>query len=80
VAQALQRLCLSGEFAPQWSEITQLVGYVEGIMAELAEFAKSKEDCIIFGRQIEMMDLRHNDDGGRLDMRVVPVTREEFKI
>ena len=25
-----------------------------------------------------MMDLRHNDE--RVDMRIVPVTREEFKI
>lgn len=48
------------------------------MLGDLSEYHAAREDTILFGRQVEMMDVRHSENG--LDMRVVPITQEEFKI
>jgi len=44
---------------------------------EHREHKKAEEDAILFGRNLEMADIRNSLN---LAMRVVPVTAEEFKM
>jgi hypothetical protein len=48
------------------------------ILEEADSYDKQREDAILFGHAVDLMDLRHNED--QLAMRIVPSTREEFKL
>lgn len=51
--------------------------YLSSIQKEHAEYKRAEEDAILFGRNLEMADIRNNSS---LAMRVVPVTPEEFNM
>ena len=51
--------------------------YLHEIQIEHKEYKKAGEDAILFGRELEMADIRNSKN---LAMRVVPVTQDEFKM
>ena len=50
--------------------------FVKQIQEEYSEFRSEEDNAILFGRQVEMSDIRNANCG----MRVVPVGKEEFKM
>lgn len=79
LTQAFVRMMLSYEGQlPSVKDIQELNDFLTQIKNDLAEYNRAKEDAILFGRHVEMQDLRHNND--KLGMRVVPVTQPEFRI
>ena len=50
--------------------------FVRQIQEEYSEFRSEEDNAILFGRQIEMSDIRNTNCA----MRVVPVTKDEFKM
>ncbi len=63
---------------PKVSEIESLISFLKNILVEADLYVKTMEDAILFGNAVDMMDLRHNEE--QLAMRIVPSTREEFKM
>jgi len=51
---------------------------LRGIGDAYTDFEKVKEDVILFGSLVEMMDMRSRS--AQLQMRFVPVTLVEFKM
>ena len=60
------------------AEIKSMLQYCESVCSDLQEYNRVREDTILFGKSVEMCDLRQNEAG--LGMRLVPMTREEFKL
>jgi len=54
-----------------------MCNYLKQIQEDHKEHKKAEEDAILFGRSLEMADIRNSKD---LAMRVIPVTQEEFKM
>ena len=51
--------------------ITEMVEYLRQIQQEHKEFKREEENAILFGRKVEMADIRNSSN---MAMRVVPVT------
>ena len=50
--------------------------FIRQIQEEYAEFKSEEDNAVLFGRQIEMADIRN----AGCAMRVVPTTKDEFKM
>ena len=59
-------------------DVKSMLLYCEAVFSDLAEYNRVRENTILFGKSVEMNDLRQNEAG--LGMRLVPVTRDEFKL
>ena len=82
VKQALEQLARSlgernGDGKVHIGVITEMVEYLRQIQQEHKEFKREEENAILFGRKVEMADIRNSSN---MAMRVVPVTQEEFKL
>lgn len=55
-----------------------MCGYLRQIQAEHKDYKRAEEDAILFGRSLEMADIRNSKYSSA--MRVVPITQEEFKM
>ena len=51
--------------------------YLKSIQVEYSDYKRAEEDAILFGRNLDMADIRNSSN---LAMRVVPVTTEEFNM
>ena len=60
----------------KYNTVEQMCMFVKQVQEEYSEFKSEEDNAILFGRQIEMADIRNAHCG----MRVVPVTNEEFKM
>ena len=54
-----------------------MCAYLKQIQEEHKEYKRAEDDAILFGRNIDLADLRNAKNTA---MRVVPVTQEEFKL
>ena len=61
----------------QFAQVRAMCDYLNEIQIEHKEYKKAGEDAILFGRNLEMADIRNSKN---LAMRVVPVTQDEFKM
>ena len=57
--------------------IGPVLAYLQRILDEAIQFERAAEDALLFGRQVELMDMRHNPN---VRMRVVPMTQQEHII
>ena len=76
VKQALEQLARSlgernGDGKVHIGVITEMVEYLRQIQQEHKEFKREEENAILFGRKVEMADIRNSSN---MAMRVVPVT------
>jgi len=60
-----------------YTQISGMCDYLCTIQEEHREYKKAEEDAVLFGRNLEMADMRNSTN---LAMRVVPVTQDEFKM
>ena len=56
--------------------VKQMCNYVKQVQEEYTEFKLEEDNAILFGRNIEMADIRNSN----CSMKVVPVTKDEFKM
>jgi len=59
------------------AHVKSMSAYLKQIQLEHKEHKKAEEDAILFGRNLDMADLRNSKSTA---MRVVPVTQDEFKM
>ena len=60
----------------KFTTVEQMCHFVKQIQEEYTEFKSEEDNAILFGRTIEMADIRNSNCA----MRVVPVTKDEFKM
>lgn len=75
LAAAFSKFCENGT-APE--DVKSMLQYCEAVFSDLEEYNRVRENTILFGKSVEMNDLRQNE--ASLGMRLVPVTRDEFKL
>ena len=74
IGHALERLCLQlKKKDPQLNieEVRLMCNYVRVIQEEYQDFKKEEEDAILFGREADLLALKHASPA----MRVVPLTK-----
>ena len=59
------------------AQVREMCNYLREIQAEHKDYKKAEEDTSLFGRNLEMADMRNSKT---LAMRVVPVSPQEFKM
>jgi len=68
-------MLMSYETMPQIEELERLCTFLKQVYQDLSEHEERRENAILFGSHTDLLDLRR--DAG---MRIVPVTRDDFKI
>jgi hypothetical protein len=63
-----------------FSDFKDLERYLDSINEQLADYTKTKQDAILFGHELDLNDIKRFTDEPRSGMRLVPLTREEFRI
>jgi hypothetical protein len=61
---------------PSAQDLTEFGQFLQHVYEEVVEHEKAKEDAILFGSNLDMLDIKNGTEG----YRVVPTTRKEFKI
>ena len=75
IGAAFHRMLVSYDNLPQIQEFQELFDFLKQTCADFAIYEQKKEDAILFGNNLDLKDLKRESG-----MRLVPTTRQEFKI